>query len=76
VSTLIRASSQPLDRHRAAVSSNLERTQESADRGDYADAQTWIYLLDAINEQIPPDYQRERRVWGVQLAFNTDRKQP
>jgi hypothetical protein len=76
MSTFVEASAPPLERQRTAVSSSLERAQESADRSDYTDALERIRVFEAIGDQIPPDYQGNRRVWGVQLVANsTDRGQ-
>ena len=57
----------PSDRHRAAVRSSFGWAQNSADRGDYADALGWIDVLEAIGEDIPSDYQAKRRDWDRQL---------
>jgi hypothetical protein len=54
--------------HEAAVERSLRWAQESADHGDYARALGWIRVLEAIGEQIPPDYQARRRVWKTQLV--------
>jgi hypothetical protein len=50
------------------VRSSLRWAQESADRGDYADALGWIRVLEAIGEPIPPAYQAKRRVWDDELV--------
>ena len=68
--TLVEASAQPSERHRAAVRSSLRWAQESADRGDYADALGWIRVLEAIGAPIPPAYQAKRRVWDDELVAN------
>ncbi len=73
VSTLVEVSAPPLDRHRAAVRNSFGWAQESADRGDYADALLWIYMLEVIGEQLPPDVQAKRRAWRGQLAANDSR---
>ena len=75
MSTLTAASAQPVDRHKAAVSNSLGRAQESADCGDCADAFKWIRTLEAIGEQLPPEYQAKRLTWEGQLgASGTDRR--
>ncbi len=51
------------DRHLVAVASSLGWAQESADRGDYADALGWIVVLEAIGEEIPDGYQTKREAW-------------
>ena len=58
------------ERHLAAVRRSLGWAQESADRGDYADALGWMGVLEAIGEQLPPDYQAKRRAWAGLLARN------
>ncbi len=55
------------DRHLGAVASSLGWAQESADRGDYADALEWIAVLEAIGEEIPDGYQTKRQAWGRAL---------
>jgi hypothetical protein len=70
VSTFIEAPADPLERHRAAVRRSLGWAQESADRGDYADALGWIRVLEAIGERLPPGYQAKRQAWGDQLVAN------
>jgi hypothetical protein len=66
--TLVEAPTDRSDPHLAAVRRSLGRAQESADRGDYADALGWIRVLEAIGEQIPPGYHAKRRAWDAQLA--------
>jgi hypothetical protein len=56
------------ERHAAAVRMSLGWAQESADRGDFAEALGWIGVLDAIGERIPPSYEAKRRSWDGQLA--------
>jgi hypothetical protein len=57
-----------LDRHLAAVARSLRWAQESAERGDYADALAWIQTVEAIGEQLPPSYQTKREAWHGALA--------
>jgi hypothetical protein len=56
------------EQHAAAVRMSLGWAQESADRGDYADALGWIGVLDAIGERIPPSYEAKRRSWDGELS--------
>jgi hypothetical protein len=70
VSTFVEVSASPIERHRAAVGRSLGWAQESADRGDYADALGWIRVLEAIGERLPPSFEAKRRAWGDQLAAN------
>lgn len=56
------------DRHLRAVRGSLGWAQESADRGNYADALGWISVLEAIGERIPARYQTKRRAWCRALA--------
>jgi hypothetical protein len=56
------------DRHTMAVRGSLGYAQDSADRGDYADALGWIGVLEAIGEQLPAVYQTRRQAWGRALA--------
>ncbi len=55
-------------RHSAAVKRSLRWAQESADRGDYADALGWIKVLETIGERVPPSYLAKSRVWNDELA--------
>jgi hypothetical protein len=60
------------DRHTMAVRRSLEWAQDSADRGDYADALGWLGVLEAIGERLPAMYQTRRKAWVHALA-GTDR---
>jgi hypothetical protein len=51
-------------RDREAVRRSLGWAQESADRGDYADALGWIELVEAIEAKIPTRYLIDRQAWG------------
>jgi hypothetical protein len=64
----------PAERHRAAVRRSLVWAQESADRGDYADALGWIGVLEAIGEQLSPAYLAKRQAWGAQLVANRENR--
>ena len=68
--TSIEASGDAPQRHLTAVRRSLGWAQESADRGDYADALGWIRVLEAIGEQLPPGYQAKRRAWHDELVAN------
>jgi hypothetical protein len=68
--TSIEASADPSERHLTAVRRSLGWAQESADRGDYADALGWIRMLEAIGEQLPREYQAKGRAWHAELAAN------
>jgi hypothetical protein len=57
-------------RHLAAVNRSLGWAQESADRGDYADALGWIDVVEAIGEQLPFAFEVKRRAWSRSLANN------
>ncbi len=60
----------PLDRaerHRAAVASSTASAHECAARGDYADALSWIAVLDAIGE-LPPELKASRPAWHHVLS--------
>jgi hypothetical protein len=56
------------DRYTMAVRRTLGWAQESADRGDYADALGWIGVLAAIGEQLPAAYETKRRAWAAALV--------
>jgi hypothetical protein len=56
------------DRNLAAVSRSLEWARESAARGDYADALAWVQVVEAIGDQLQPEYQTKRQAWLSALA--------
>jgi hypothetical protein len=62
------ASVQPSERHEAAVHNSLGWAQESADRGDYADALLWLHVIEATGEPIPPAYCAKRLLWAKHLT--------
>jgi len=72
VSSFVEVPADPLERHRAAVRRSLGWAQESAGRGDYADALGWIRVLEAIGEQLPPGYEAKRRAWADQPVTSRD----
>ena len=49
--------------HRAAVANTLTWAEESAARGDYANALAWLSVLDAIGETLPDEYETKRIDW-------------
>jgi len=49
--------------HRAAVANTLTWAEESAARGDYANALAWLSVLDAIRETLPEEYEVKRLDW-------------
>lgn len=71
MSTVVEATAEPSDRHLAAVRRSLGWAQESAERGDYVNALGWIRMLEAIGEQLPPEYQAKHRAW--RLALDAER---
>jgi hypothetical protein len=74
VSTFLDASAPPFEQSRLAVSS-LRYAQESADRGEYADALLWMHVLEATGEPIPAEYQTKRSAWNKhRIANSTDRR--
>jgi hypothetical protein len=56
------------DRHLAAVARSLGWAQESAARGDYADALGWVRVVEAIGDPIPHKYETKRQAWRSALA--------
>jgi hypothetical protein len=52
------------DRHLAAVvARTFGSAEEAAARGDYADALSWVQVVQAIGDLIPIEYQTKRRGW-------------
>jgi hypothetical protein len=58
------------DRHLAAVARSFGWAEEAAARGDYADALSWVGVVEAIGDVIPIEYQTKRRAWLGALAEN------
>lgn len=57
------------DRHRAAVARTLASARESAARGDYADALSWLSMLDAIGQELSDEDEGLRAEWrGIVAA--------
>jgi hypothetical protein len=54
--------------HRAAVANTLTWAEESAARGDYADALAWLSVLDTIRETLPEEYELKRIDWRRALV--------
>jgi hypothetical protein len=50
-------------RHLAAVARSFGWADESAARGDYANALGWLDVIAAIGDPIPQEYQIKRRAW-------------
>jgi hypothetical protein len=61
------------DRHLAAVARTFGWAEEAAGRGDYADALSWVQVVQAIGDLIPMEYQTKRRAWLSALAGNRAR---
>jgi hypothetical protein len=61
------------DRHLAAVARTFGWAEEAAARGDYAEALSWVQVVQAIGDQIPIEYQTKRRAWFSALAGNRAR---
>jgi hypothetical protein len=61
------------DRHLAAVARSFAWAEEAAARGKYADALSWVAVVEAIGDLIPVEYQTKRRAWLSALAENRAR---
>jgi hypothetical protein len=61
------------DRHLAAVARSFSWAEEAAARGEYADALSWVAVVEAIGDLIPVEYQTKRRAWLSALAENRAR---
>jgi len=57
------ARSESSSQHAQAVSNSLRLADEAAARGDYLDALSWLYALEAIGERLPVEYQRKHTAW-------------
>jgi hypothetical protein len=58
-----RAPASGRSRHLAAVARSFGWADESAARGDYADALGWVDVIAAMRDPIPLEYQIKRRAW-------------
>jgi hypothetical protein len=63
------------DRHLAAVARTFGWAEEAAARGDYADALSWVQVVQAIGDLIPIEYQTKRSAWLSALAGNRARNE-
>ena len=63
------------DRHRAAVARSFGWAEQAAARGDYADALSWVGVVEAIGDLIPIEYQTKRQAWVSALAENRARNE-
>jgi hypothetical protein len=62
------------DRHLAAVTRSLGWAQESADRGDYADALGWVQVVEATGDLFSTAQRATHQVWRDALADNLARQ--
>jgi hypothetical protein len=44
--------------------------EQAAARGDFADALSWVGVVEAIGDLIPIEYQTKRKAWLTALAEN------
>ncbi len=58
-------------RHQAAVARSLGWAHESAARGDYADALSWMLTLDAVGHTLAATDQSARADWTIAQALVT-----
>lgn len=65
-----------MDAHLAAVARTLSWAEESASRGDYADALAWLDVLAAIREPLSDEYVDKRHVWHRALAERQAARHP
>ena len=52
----------------AAVARSFGWADEAAARGDYADALSWVGVVEAMGDLIPIEYRSKRRAWLSALA--------
>lgn len=50
-------------RHQAAVARSLSWADDAAARGDHTDALAWLGAIEAIGEQLTPEYHAKRETW-------------
>jgi hypothetical protein len=58
------------DRHLAAVTRSLQWAQDSADRGDYADAIAWHRAVEATGDELSPAQRTKHQAWRVALVHS------
>jgi len=63
------------DRHLAAVARSFGWAEDAAARGDYADALSWVQVVEAIGDVVPIEYQTKRQGWLSALAESRARNQ-
>jgi uncharacterized protein HemY len=61
-------------RHEIAVLNTLRGADAAAERGDYADALSWLETVSAIGDALPEEYEHKRRAWSATLASLTSKK--
>ena len=54
-------------RHERAVAQTLEWADEAAARGDHANALAWLKTVEAVGDQLTPDYKSRRAQWRTAL---------
>jgi hypothetical protein len=57
-----------LDRHLAAIARSLGWAQESAERGDYADALGWMQAVEATGEELSYTQRAKCLEWSKALG--------
>lgn len=63
MSTRYPSRSHPVDRHPEAVRRTLSWADESANRGDHADALAWLAVIRAVDGALPDAYETKRVAW-------------
>jgi hypothetical protein len=51
------------ERHRTAIATTLAWAEASAARGDYADALSWLDVVEATGDHLVDGYEVKRRAW-------------
>lgn len=64
------------DRRLVAVARSLGWAEEAAARGDYADALSWVGVVEAIGDLIPIKYRTKRQAWLTALVENGRETRP
>ena len=61
--------SRPLtDRHRAAVERSLRWADEAAGQGNFASALSWLATIEAVDGEIPGEYESRRVEWASRIV--------
>ena len=53
--------------HERAVAQSLSWAAEAAERNDFADALAWLAVVEAVDGELAPEWQRAQASWASQM---------